>query len=60
MLFLWDSLSAGGAGRLFFLLVDMLKKAPGKGAAPKKLGGGSQVNITAEVEDDEAETGEEG
>ncbi len=29
MLFLWDSLSAGGAGRLFFLLVDMLKKAPG-------------------------------
>ncbi|MCI9195196.1 MAG: recombinase RecA [Angelakisella sp.] len=39
---------------------QLLKKAPGKGAAPKKLGGGSQVNITAEVEDDEAETGEEG
>ena len=39
---------------------QLLKKAPGKGAAPKKLGGGGQVNITAEVEDDEAETGEEG
>ncbi len=39
---------------------QLLKKAPGKGAAPKKLGGDSQVNITAEVEDDEAETGEEG
>ncbi len=32
---------------------DQLKKAPAKGAGPKKLG---QVNITAEVEDEAEES----